>query len=283
MIRTFSLVVFDEVFNISDRIRLDAVTSPQNLGFEISLNTIRTDIEEIVTKAVQSLKEISLTVNFYRGGEYQKAAALRRWIEGHMLDSMALEYRNDAELKYADCIITKYGMTEIGQNRIMTVPLTVRPLSPFYQLRNNVITIRQDTPGKAYPYSYPYNYGGGLIESNIIENSYIKDIPLVVKIYGVTDTPTLTLIEDGAEAPYSTVQFLNAAIGEGQYLVVDSIRRKIRFWNGSAFEDYYGRLNMSADRDSFLYARQNTVSKLTINLLTGASGYLEASFKQYEL
>ena len=154
MIRKFALITFDDnTDTITDRINLDIVSAPSGLGFSVTATTIKTDVEEILIKAVQSLGTISLTVNFANGNEYVKARALRAWIEKHINDRTATEWQNDAGLSYADCIVTSFDFGELSQRGLATVPLKIKMLSPFFEIVENEIKIYPSTGGKRYPYT----------------------------------------------------------------------------------------------------------------------------------
>ena len=52
--RKYALVVLDKFDKIIDRYNLDKVTNPTGNGFKLNLSTISSDIEDIITKVVQS-------------------------------------------------------------------------------------------------------------------------------------------------------------------------------------------------------------------------------------
>lgn len=282
MIRKFALITFDDnTDTITDRINLDIVSAPSGLGFSVTATTIKTDVEEILIKAVQSLGTISLTVNFVNGNEYVKARALRAWIEKHINDRTAIEWQNDAGLSYADCIVTDFEFGELAQRGLATVPLKIKMLSPFFEIVENEIKIYPSTGGKIYPYKYPYTYGSGVIANNEIANNYIKEIPLIITLYGVMDNVSCGIRVKGESELYQQVAFEGLSLQENQYVIINAVTRKIWYFNGTELVDGYNYLD--ASKDSFIYAKENAVSELTANVESGKTGRLTASYRRYRL
>ena len=277
MIRKFALITFDKNTDvITDRINLDIVSAPSGLGFSVTATTIKTDVEEILIKAVQSLGTISLTVNFANGNEYVKARALRAWIEKHINDRTAIEWQNDAGLSYADCIVTDFEFGELAQRGLATVPLKIKMLSPFFEIVENEIKIYPSTGGKIYPYTYPYTYGSGVIANNEIANNYIKEIPLIITLYGVMDNVSCGIRVKGESELYQQVAFEGLSLQANQYIIVNAVTRKILYFNGTELTDGYNYLD--ASKDSFIYAKENAISELTANVESGKTGRLTASY-----
>lgn len=282
MIRKFALITFDDnTDTITDRINLDIVSAPSGLGFAVTATTIKTDVEEILIKAVQSLGTISLTVNFANGNEYVKARALRAWIEKHINDRTAIEWQNDAGLSYADCIVTGFEFGELAQRGLATVPLKIKMLSPFFEIVENEIKIYPSTGGKIYPYTYPYTYGSGVIANNEIANNYIKEIPLIITLYGAMDNVSCGIRVKGESELYQQVAFEGLSLQENQYVIINAVTRKIWYFNGTELVDGYNYLD--ASKDSFIYAKENAVSELTANVESGKTGRLTASYRRYRL
>ena len=282
MIRKFALITFDKNTDvITDRINLDIVSAPSGLGFSVTATTIKTDVEEILIKAVQSLGTISLTVNFANGNEYVKARALRAWIEKHINDRTAIEWQNDAGLSYADCIVTDFEFGELAQRGLATVPLKIKMLSPFFEIVENEIKIYPSTGGKIYPYTYPYTYGSGVIANNEIANNYIKEIPLIITLYGVMDNVSCGIRVKGESELYQQVAFEGLSLQANQYIIVNAVTRKILYFNGTELTDGYNYLD--ASKDSFIYAKENAISELTANVESGKTGRLTARYRRYRL
>lgn len=282
MVRKFALITFDDNTDIiTDRINLDIVSAPSGLGFSVTATTIKTDVEEILIKAVQSLGTISLTVNFANGNEYVKARALRAWIEKHINDRTAIEWQNDAGLSYADCIVTSFDFGELSQRGLATVPLKIKMLSPFFEIVENEIKIYPSTGGKIYPYTYPYTYGSGVIANNEIANNYIKEIPLIITLYGVMDNVSCGIRVKGESELYQQVAFEGLSLQKNQYVVINAVTRKILYFNGTELADGYNYLD--ASKDSFIYAKENAISELTANVESGKTGRLTASYRRYRL
>ena len=282
MVRKFAFVLFDDNADIiKDRINLDMVESPSGLGFELSLSTIKTDIEEIIVKVAQSLGNIPLNVIFSGGNEYIKEKSLRAKIGMWTGKRMALEWSNDAGVSYAECAVTKFEVGEINSDGYMSVPLTLKMLSPFFEIVENEIKIYPSSGGKVYPYTYPYTYGSGIIANNEITNNYIKEIPLVITLYGVMDNVSCGIRVKGESELYQQVTFEGLSLQENQYIIINAVTHKIWYFNGTELVDGYNYLD--ASKDSFIYAKENTTSELTTNVESGKSGRLTASYRRYRL
>ena len=53
--------------------------------------------------------------------------------------------------------------------------------------------------GKSYTYRYPYSYGKSIIENNEINNPYIQDVPVTIRINGGISTPLVQLLDANGE------------------------------------------------------------------------------------
>ena len=76
--RKYALVVldkFDRIVEHDGRFNLDKVTNPNGNCFKLNLSTISSDIEDIITKVVQSKNIIKCTVVQYGFG-YQRGMIL---------------------------------------------------------------------------------------------------------------------------------------------------------------------------------------------------------------
>ena len=156
----------------------------------------------------------------------KKSETIRRFIEQYTnSNKMALEYDNGVLLKYIDCLVQDFDLSEKDEFQSLTIPITIKPLSPFYRIVSNEITIKPAESGKAYPHGYPYGYGSGTIENNEIKNTYIKEIPLVITIYGEMSNPLIVLKDEDDEI-YDTLEFEALTLAEGEHIIIDSINRK---------------------------------------------------------
>lgn len=132
--------------------------------------------------------------------------------------------------------------------------------------------------GKSYPFKYPYAYGKSRVENNEIENPYIANIPVTVKITGSIFEPTVLLLKDGEE--YARVQFTGITLEEGQYIVINSAAHKIYFFNGTETVDYSAETD--PQYETFLFAESGT-SIISVNLVSPYTGELTGSWRQYGL
>ena len=293
MLRTFSLVMLDNRDKIIDRFNLDIVTQPQGLGFAIELNTIITDIEEIPIHIKQRLQPITFNIHFAFGNEYQKAKALRFWIQKNTNGRMAIEWITKSGRVYADGKVESFEFTGLTPQNVISIPLKFRLLSPFFEIVENAISIFPSSAGKTYPYEYSYTYGFGVIENNEIINDYIAPIPLIITLYGEMTTPSVIISDKETGEAYMRVNFNGLTLRgkriednieyDADFLVINAITRKITMFNSFTKTELDAFNYVDPLFQTYIFARENIVSELDANIQSEKSGYMEASFRKYML
>lgn len=278
--RKFALVVFDMNNSIADRFSLDIVTELSGLGFKLKLSAIEGDIESILTKVVQEKTDAKMTINWIHNG-YQKSNLFVQWLEKYSTTEarLGLEYDDGVLKRYSEGKVVQLDKTEKDEFDNLAQGMTFRPLTPFFWNIQNEITISMSATGKHYSFKYPYSYGRNEITNNVIENPYILDVPVTVKITGSITNPVIQLIDED-NVRYNRVEFDSLILTEGQYLIINSATRKIWFYNGVETVDYSAETNPSYD--TFLRAKSG-ISKISINLNPGDTGVLTGSWRQYGL
>lgn len=278
--RKFAFVVFDIENKITERFGVDLITGPNGLGFKLKLSTLEGDIVDTLTKVAQEKQSVGMTVNFFRRG-YERYLILSQWLQKYsVIDSrMALEYDDGVQVRYMEGRVTNLGKTEIDEYNVLSCEATFTPLTPFFVNVENTIRIRVSAVGKSYPFRYPYSYGKNVVENNRIENSYIADIPVTVKITGVISEPTVLLLDENGNE-YTRIRFPEVDLAEGQYIIINSATRKIWFFDGIVLQDYSA--GTDPQHDTFLFA-QRGISTISVNLASSDSGELTGSWRQYGL
>lgn len=277
-IRRFALIVFDKSYNIIDRYNLDLVTEISGLGYSLKVSTIQTDVEDYITKVVQQKKPISFTY-IQRG--YTAGNSFTQWNEKHINDLVCLEYFDTKQVLFMRGLITDNSKTELDQFKMLPQKITFQPLTPFFEKVENDVFIKVSSEGKSYPFTYPYCYGLNIIENNVITNTYIKEAPLIVEIYGRIENPIILLVDEN-ETIYNEIRFTDTTLLEGQRIIVDGLEKKIWFDDGSGiFEDYFYKT--TGGYDTYLRAKPLTTSQISINLQSSDTGYLKAKRLQYRL
>lgn len=278
--RKFAFVVFDIENKITERFGVDLITGPSGLGFKLKLSTLEGDIVDTLTKVAQEKQSVGMTVNFFRRG-YERYLILSQWLQKYsVIDSrMALEYDDGVQVRYMEGRVTNLGKTEIDEYNVLSCEATFTPLTPFFVNVENTIRIRVSAVGKSYPFRYPYSYGKNVVENNRIENSYIADIPITVKITGVISEPTVLLLDENGNE-YTRIRFPEVDLAEGQYIIINSATRKIWFFDGIVLQDYSA--GTDPQHDTFLFA-QRGISTISVNLASSDSGELTGSWRQYGL
>ncbi|MBQ7368708.1 MAG: hypothetical protein IJW60_03250 [Clostridia bacterium] len=278
--RKFAFVVFDVDDTVLARTPLDLVTDISGLGWKLKLSAISGDVADVLTKVVQEKSEIKCKVNFLGNG-YQKYAALSQWLQKYSTVSarVALEYDDGENKRYVEGKVTAFSKTEIDEYQNLACDLSFCTLSPFFIHKGNLIRMRVSAVGKSYPFVYPYYYGKNVLQNTEIENPYIAEIPLTVKIAGAISTPRVALLDEEKQA-YNVVSFPNITLGEGQYIIINSAAKRIWFFDGAKLRDYTAETDPQFD--TFLMAKSG-LSNISVNLDASGSGELTGSWRQYTL
>lgn len=278
--RKFAFVVFDVDDEIRARTPLDLITDISGLGWKLKLSTIGGDVVDVLTKVVQEKQQVKLKVNFLGYG-YEKHTILSQWLQIYSTASshLALEYDDGSEKRYVEGKVTSLSKTEKDEFQNLACELVFTPLTPFFIRKGNLIRVRVSDVGKSYPFAYPYRYGKNVLENTGIENPYIAEIPLTVKIAGPITKPTVRLLDE-TNNEYNTVSFPNITLNAGQYIVINSAARKIWYFDGEVLQDYTAETD--PQYDTFLFAKSGS-SRISVNLDASNTGELTGSWRQYAL
>lgn len=279
--RKVAFVVFGIDNEIIDRFNIDIITDIQDVGFKLKLSTIDGDIESIITKVVQDKQDIKFKIHFISHA-YMKSAVIEQWLEKHSTPSarLALEYSDGIKTRYTEGKVIDLSKTEKDEYDRLVRDCVFKPLTPFFAHVSSTIKIRVAAAGKSYPYRYPYSYGAAMMENNEINNPYILDVPVTVRINGSIYDPTIRLFDENNDE-YNRVSFSGHVLYEGEYIIINSADRKI--WKGTGggnLEDWTPHTDPAFD--TFLRARSGK-SRINVNLTPGDTGSLTGSWRQYGL
>lgn len=182
--RKFALVIFDIENKIIDRFNIDLATDPSGLGFKLKLNLIEGEIENVITKVVGEKQDV--TINIIHKLGYGSANLFTAWIEkySHAKYKMGLEYHDGTLCRYVEGKVVELTKTELSTFKYLQQSFVFKPITPFFINTENTIKITMASKGKCYPLKYPYFYGRNKVENNVINNTYINEVPLTVKITG---------------------------------------------------------------------------------------------------
>ncbi len=278
--RSFAFVAFDIDNSIIDRFPLDYVTGLSGLGWKLKLSKLEGDVSDVITKVVQEKQTVGLTINLIGRG-YEKFLILTQWLQKYSFPDkrLALEYNDGVKVRYTEGKITDLKKTEKDEFNNLSCAAQFTPLTPFFSNIENIIRIERSSKGKCYPFKYPYCYGRNVVENNEINNPYFAEVPVTVTVYGSITNPSVSLLnEDGEE--YCTVRFKDFIMTDGQYLIINSIAKKIYLFDGNTLQDWTA--NTDPSEDTFLLA-QSGKSRISVNLEASDTGYLVGSWRQYSL
>lgn len=280
--RSFALVVLNSEDQIIDRFDLDLVEKPTGFGFKLNMSKITGDLEDIITKVVQSKNVIKLKV-LQHNNAYIKSNVLANWIQKYSTADyiMALEYNDTNLIKYCEGKVTSLTKNELDEYKLLTQDLEFTQTTPFFIKRENKIVIQKSDTGKSYPTQYPYNYGSAIAQNNEINNPYILDVPLIIEIDGGIDNPTIDLLDEN-DRSYNRVSFNNEILLTGEKIIINSAQRKIYKVNvDGEVIDYVP--NVNPEWDTFLRAKAG-ITKISINTNEATDGFkLTGGWRQYTL
>lgn len=268
MRRNFKLIAYLRITDsLVDEFNLDRVTSPSGIGFKQKVTVQETETVDYVVSQVIKKKSIKLQVSFIEPEAYAQAESFQLWL-GKYLDlakyRLTLQYDNGLNERIVDVYIEDYELINL-EARVVSIQLTLQPLTPNYLPTRTIVTIVNSTTNKEYPYSYPYQYGGGTLEGNSINNQFIAAVPTIVTFRGKIVDPECSLIDENNNA-YTTVKFTGMTLLAGQKLVVDGINQRITFFateDATEGVDYFNEIDKT--EDTFLRVKPG-VSTVAVNL-----------------
>lgn len=252
MKRQFKLIAHRRIDSVvAGEFALDRVTSPTGFGFSQKVIVQETDTVDYVVSQVMKKKPIKLQVSFVQPNAYEQAEAFQAWL-GAFIDlknyRMVLQYTHGYSERQVDVFIDDYELIAL-EGRVVSVQLTIQPLSPSYLPVTQTITIVNSTENKSYPYTYPYSYGGGQLEGNEIQNTFIAALPLVVTFRGKIVNPECSL-QDESGTVYTTIKFTGMTLQAGQRIIVDGINQRITFFateGATTGTDYFNEIDKTED------------------------------------
>lgn len=148
--------------------------------------------------------------------------------------------------------------------------LSFKCLSRPYTAHYKNITVTSSSGTKVYKYTYPYKYGFTTMTDNIIENTFMKDVPMKITIHGPASStspavtnPVISLhyanVDDSgtvtAGDQYAEILFSDISIPYGEELVIDANQYLIYQKNGTTNVKTNKYDNTDKANDSFLFAK----------------------------
>lgn len=302
ILRTFALCVLDQSDEITEYFPLGAyeTVSPDGLGFQLDIAVVESELADYVTRIVQKKQPIKMTLNFYRPNQYQKERTFRLFVEKHVNHRLCLEYADTVDKRYIECKVETMQVKEIEKSDILGCPIQIKPLTPFFRRIQNKVLITRELSGKRYPYRYPYRYGYSTVENNLIENTYFKDVPIIINLYGAVSNPVLSLA-DAAGNIYAQMMIEvelraseNGADIQRDRLLIDAINYDVRLFKFdnpdptgiNAFNLVKKGISPNTGKpyNTFLWLAAEKTSKILSPFgQSSDTGKLEASYRQYSL
>lgn len=256
---------------------MDFSLFPSGLGFKQQVDVVEGDTIDYVLNQAIKKKNIKITLMWKGSGAYFKYKAFLNWLSQYNdLEKYRIRFSYVlAEVRrFVDLAVVDFDLK--GRDDLMvSAELTAQPLSPFYEEAINLIMVNDTNRGKIYNYVYPYYYGGGAYSSsNVIENGYLKPIPLKITLRGPMENPFVNISEvndDGTTGDvYGKVQFnLGLAITKNESIVIDAFNNRIYketvspLTGARTVEDLFYSVDKSYD--SFLFAKSGR-SKIAASL-----------------
>lgn len=250
--RKFKLLAYNDDRVLLAEYLFPETTNPSGLGFKQKIETIQTSTVDYVALQQIEKSDIKLSLNFVDPGATQNMNIFRAWLGRYIKRKNVLYYDDGNVERWIDVGVREFDISE-KEAGVHPVNLTLKTLSPWYQMKSKMFIVTVGTASKTYPYAYPYAYGGGILNDAAFENSFFENIPLKVRIYGPVVDPFVSLRFNGTI--YNTVSFNGKTLAEGEILEIDALSSRILFYTSEdddAPEDYYNELDKT--HDTFLYA-----------------------------
>lgn len=256
---------------------LDFLLFPSGLGFQQEVKIVSGDTIDYVLKQTIKKKNIKLTVMWKGENAYQKYKSFTTWISTYNnLEKyhIRFSYVLGGIRRYVELAVTNIDLKG-RDDYFVSAELTMQPLTPFYERDFFSIMINNTHRGKIYNYAYPYFYGGGAYsDSNLIENDYLKQVPIKIILKGPMITPFVNITkinDDGTNGEtYGSVQFSSStSITENQRIIIDAFNNRVYMTEtnldtgATTTKDMFDALDKS--KDSFLFANPGR-SKITASL-----------------
>lgn len=263
------------------RPKYDMMQFPSGLGFQQTLDIVSGDTLDYVINQSITKKLLKMNVCFKGENAYAKLYSFNAWFAkyaNHDKYITRFSYMMNNIRRYADVIITN-GEPKEREGNYVTETITLQPISPFYEETTIETMVNDNNDGMIYPYTYPYKYGGGAYSgSNIIQNEFMKKIPLRVTIQGPTESApyvAITRIEENGTTSdtYGQVQIAEEVGGlkENEKLVIDAFSSQIYVettnttTGAKTKKDYFNLVDKT--QDTFLYAEPGN-SRISASLDT---------------
>lgn len=252
------------------RPKYDMIQFPSGLGFQQTLDIVSGDTLDYVINQSITKKTLKMNVCFRGENAYAKLYAFNAWFAkyaNHDKYITRFSYMMNNIRRYVDVIITN-GEPKEREGNYVTETITLQPISPFYEETIIETMVNDNNEGMIYSYTYPYKYGGGAYSgNNVIQNDFMKKIPLRVTISGPTaEAPSVSIkkIEDGASGEtYGKVQLMSnfGALKKNEKLVIDAFTSQVyiekTLESGTkTIRDVFDSLEKATD--AFLYAEPGT-------------------------
>lgn len=277
--RKVAFVVFDIDNSIIDRFNLDVITGINGVGFKLKISTIDGDIESTVTKVVQEKQSVNFKIHFINHA-YEKSAILEQWIGKYSAANkrLALEYDDGLRRRYCEGKVVELKKEEKDEYSQLVRNCVFKPLTPFFSHIENTIKIHTAAKGKSYPYSYPYSYGKNIVENNMINNTYLLDVPVTITISGSVFEPDVSLLDENGQM-YNRVRFPGITLLEDEYIIINSADCKIWGYTiENGLEDWTAKTDPAFDT---FFRAQSGIS--TILFEQSETCFLTGSWRQYGL
>lgn len=147
---------------------------------------------------------------------------------------------------YYKCFVTQSTKANYLTNkRYITITLTLTSDFPYWvkETINSFYPAVASAEGLDFPMDYAFDYSSSALSSEIINTGFIPSNFRMI-IYGSCTNPTITIGEH--------IYQVNCTIGEGEYLTIDSTKKKIYITslNGTITNKFNSR-----NKDSYIFEK----------------------------
>lgn len=208
---------------------------PQGLGFRRSYSKITVGNSELVTSQQFQLTDIQGQLLFMHPTNGKKYEAYFRFIQFAKFKPLEFHYQTPNSLTsyHCDVIFTLADKREVGEDGILTVPVTFHRLTEWLTDQDEKYIFTNDPldEGKFHDLVYDYHYAGTNLSNSAISNNGTDDVGFILEITGEVENPQFSLTQGGETYGICKIN------GTYDYVQIDSVERTESIYlerNGSA-------------------------------------------------
>ena len=236
---------------------------PKGLGMEMDVDyaSVEPGFWE-VSSFDEKQSSITGTLLFLDSNPYKSFREITDWlITAASLKFIYCPY--GTEEYYRDIHINKIDKGEKTLSRMLSIPMTITPLTPWYDRAHLtfIFAVSQDSSHKRYNYHYPYRYALSAIPNSVdfqIGGHYPGEIEL--RANGPFNSPILTLTNTITKVVLGRLDLSGMLFDQGETLCFSSRVNNPGVWkmSGGVKTDLIDEVFLDANIETFFKVPPNT-------------------------